>query len=150
MGRTEVTKEESPPPSGTFFSFSTLTNSAAGTGILAFPYAFRCGGILGGALLSFFFAATMGWTLCLLARCCDATGSGDYQQVVAALLGPRAVKVVGLLVFLYTCKAGVATGCTLPLDETESTPRSLLRFSRCCCCCCCCCCCQHNQQGSLM
>ena len=93
---------------GTFASsVFTLTNSAVGSGILAFPFAFRCGGILGGSIMSIFFGLTNTWSLTLIIEACHSTNSTNYQQIIRKLCGHRAETVVGLLIFIYAWLADV-------------------------------------------
>lgn len=93
---------------GTFASsVFTLTNSAVGSGILAFPFAFRCGGILGGSIMSIFFGLTNTWSLTLIIEACHSTNSTNYQQIIRKLCGHRAETVVGALIFLYAWLADV-------------------------------------------
>ena len=100
---------------GTFWSsVFNLTNSAIGTGILAFPFAFRCAGLQGGTVLCFLFAAILGGTLhiCAVAlaageRRARCGGGGapppfrSYQDLVRAAGGPKLELAMLVMMFVY-------------------------------------------------
>ena len=62
--------------------------------MLAFPLAYAEAGLVLGPCLTLFFAATLGYTLHVIATAADAARStpggsaGSYQEIVKTLLGP--------------------------------------------------------------
>lgn len=96
---------------GTFFtSVFTLTNSAMGAGLLAFPYAFSQCGLAMGVGLTIAFGSIMGYTAHVLAAATAhaqelAPGSNarSYQDVARVLVGPRleAAVIFTMSIFLF-------------------------------------------------
>ena len=104
-----------PVARGTFWSsVFNLTNSAIGTGILAFPFAFRCAGLQWGTVLCFLFAAILGGSLHI---CAVALAAGErrarcggtdapppfrtYQDLVRAAGGPKLELFMLLMMLVY-------------------------------------------------
>ena len=97
---------------GILGSMANLANAAIGAGVLAFPLAYREAGLVLGPLLTVLFGTILGYTLHEILRAAivarDRTGSaGSYQEIVAAVLGPRAEKIIIVLQAVYL------TGCNV-------------------------------------
>ena len=97
---------------GLIGSTANLANAAIGAGVLAFPVAFREAGLVLGPLLTIAFGLILGYTLHVISLAADAarrkTGAaGSYQEIVKALLGERAEKVIIGLQAVYL------TGCNV-------------------------------------
>merc|ERR1712166_1191700 len=87
---------------GTFLSSVFMTfNSAVGTGILTLPYAFRCAGLYGGALMLLFYMVIELGCLAAIIHCTARSGSKSYPEVVEHLLGPRASRLFAGVVAVY-------------------------------------------------
>lgn len=74
---------EEPPPSSAASSTVTMMNSAIGAGILTLPYAFRCTGWVAGLACIAAVAALMSFTLYILSRFAEHTGSKTYGALVS-------------------------------------------------------------------
>ena len=59
-----------------------LSTAAVGAGVLSLPFAFRCAGWAGGILATLLVAATEAFTLYVLARYAEVTGSRTYSDLV--------------------------------------------------------------------
>jgi hypothetical protein len=76
---------QEPAPAGTArSSVLTLINSAVGAGVLSFGFAFRCTGWAVGLLLTFFIAAVEAFTLYVLSRYAERSGTKTYSALVRA------------------------------------------------------------------
>ena len=53
---TATARQDGSPIAG---SVANLANAAVGAGVLAFPYAFKCCGLIGGLVMSFLFAGKL-------------------------------------------------------------------------------------------
>ena len=97
---------------GTFISsvFMTL-NSAVGTGILTLPYAFRCLGLYGGAVVLLGFVIIEFATIDTVIRCAGDVDARSYPDIVKEFMGARwcnlfsAIIYVSLLCFPMTSRA---------------------------------------------
>jgi len=78
-------------------SVFTLSNTAIGVGVLAFPYAFRLTGLLGGLLLCLVVATLEHFTLQTLVRAAAHYRVTSYQAVVERSFGPAAGQAGALL-----------------------------------------------------
>ena len=97
---------------GILGSMANLANAAIGAGVLAFPLAYQEAGLVLGPLFTILFGTILGYTLHVISRAAIVararTGSaGSYQEIVAAVLGPRAEKVIIVLQAVYL------TGCNV-------------------------------------
>lgn len=67
---------------GTFVgAVANLANAAIGAGVLAFPYAFKCCGVILGLIVTLSFAAVMAYTLHMLGEVSAATRKAVSYQV---------------------------------------------------------------------
>jgi len=64
-----------------------VANAALGSGILAFPFAYRQTGWLLGVVLTVGCASILGWSLTVILRSARRYGCGSYQKVVGRLFG---------------------------------------------------------------
>eukprot|EP00850_Spirogloea_muscicola_P003388 SM000013S26557 [mRNA] locus=s13:1027816:1030640:- [translate_table: standard] len=85
-----------------------LCNAAVGAGVLAFPFAFRQSGLLGGLLV----AATI-WlvevaALAVLVRAAERTRCQSYQDLVNAELGRSASVATSLMMLVYLVGSMIA------------------------------------------
>jgi len=60
----------------------TLINSAVGAGVLSFPYALRCTGWAAGLACIFCIASLEAFTLYVLSKLSEFTGSKSYSALV--------------------------------------------------------------------
>ena len=89
-------------------AISLLINTAVGAGVLSLPFAFRCAGWAGGLLILGSVAALEAYTLHILSRYAELTGTSSYGGVVHRALGPAASAALSLVLFLYLFGSGVA------------------------------------------
>jgi sodium-coupled neutral amino acid transporter 7/8 len=94
-------------------SIFTLANSAIGSGILAFPFAFMKAGLGGGLIITLIFAMVMGASLHFITACVAATQLVDprirsYEELAAFVGGTklRTLLEITLLVYLVGCCIG--------------------------------------------
>lgn len=97
---------------GVLGSMANLANAAIGAGVLAFPLAYQEAGLVLGPLLTVAFGLILGYTLHVISRAAivarEKTGSaGSYQEIVGAVLGPRAEIAIIVLQAVYL------TGCNV-------------------------------------
>jgi sodium-coupled neutral amino acid transporter 7/8 len=97
---------------GIIGSMANLANAAIGAGVLAFPLAYQEAGLVLGPVFTIVFGTILGYTLHVISRAAivarERTGSaGSYQEIVAAVLGPRAEKTIMVLQAVYL------TGCNV-------------------------------------
>ena len=72
---------------GFLASASNMANSAIGAGVLAFPYAFSCTGVILGPILTILFYLLTCYSLHIVGLAQRTTHTGSYQQILKALLG---------------------------------------------------------------
>lgn len=89
-------------------SVFTMLNSAIGAGVLSLPFAFRAAGWAGGLLLTAAVAAVEGFTMYVLARYAEWTGSKTYSDLVRKMLGRKAALSMSLGLLFYTYGAATA------------------------------------------
>jgi hypothetical protein len=106
---------------------------AIGAGVLSLPFAFRAAGWAGGLLLTAAVAAVEGFTMYVIARYAEWTGSKTYSDLVRKLLGRKAALSMSLGLLFYTYGAGVqgflcvcsclhldvCTQCSCPLQQLD-------------------------------
>lgn len=89
-------------------SVRTLLSSAVGAGVLSLPYAFRCAGWAGGLFVVFAVAAVESFTLYVLSRYTEQSGTKTYTQLVSKHLGKAAGAFMCLLLFAYLFGSSIA------------------------------------------
>eukprot|EP00887_Chlorella_sp_A99_P007320 scaffold2.g7320.t1 len=89
-------------------SVATLLNSAIGAGVLSLPFAFQCAGWAGGLLSTVFIAAVEAFTLYVLSRYAEFTGTSSYSQLVRRMLGKKASMAMSIILLLYSFGSSVA------------------------------------------
>lgn len=109
---------------GVLGSMANLANAAIGAGVLAFPLAYKEAGLVLGPLFTVAFGAILGYTLHVISRAAivarERTGSaGSYQEVVGAVLGPRAEKTIIVLQAVYLTGCNV---CMLMIIRDQVAP----------------------------
>jgi amino acid permease len=95
-------------------SIFMLANSACGSGVLAFPYAFTQAGDVLALVLCGLFAAVMGSTLHTLVEAADKTSGSTYQQLVGRRIGRSVCIVVEILIIVYEFFACVGFFIIIP------------------------------------
>ncbi|KAL4855593.1 putative sodium-coupled neutral amino acid transporter 7 [Chlorella vulgaris] len=89
-------------------SVFTLLNSAVGAGVLSLPFAFREAGWAGCLLLTLAVAIIEAFTLYVLARYAEVTGSGTYSDLVRKMLGRKASLAMSLVLIIYSYGSATA------------------------------------------
>lgn len=126
--------------SGTLFSsMFTLANSAIGSGILAFPYAFMKTGLGLGLIVTLIFAAIMGACLHFVTACTHAAQQQDprirsYEELAKFAGGPKLAAFLEgtLIVYLLGCCCGfliIVADMTVPIVGDHlgpQNPRSMI------------------------
>jgi sodium-coupled neutral amino acid transporter 7/8 len=101
-----------PPPqserSSAVSSVFTLLSSAVGAGILSLPYAFRSAGWAGGLFVIILIATIESFTLYVLSRYAETSGSKTYTQLCTKYLGKGAGAFMSLLLFAYLFGSSIA------------------------------------------
>eukprot|EP00890_Picochlorum_soloecismus_P000649 jgi/Picsp_1/1585/NSC_05063-R1_sodium-coupled neutral amino acid transporter 7 len=100
--------EEYEPRSSKSQSISLLINSAVGAGMLSFPFAFKCAGLVGGVSLLVGVAVMQCFTLYVLSGWADRTGTKTYGELVKTSLGNRASFFLNVSMSVYLFGSGVA------------------------------------------
>ncbi|KAI7840595.1 hypothetical protein COHA_005745 [Chlorella ohadii] len=85
-----------------------LAEAAIGAGVLSLPFAFRAAGWAGGLLLTAAVAAVEGFTMYVIARYAEWTGSKTYSDLVRKMLGRKAALSMSLGLLFYTYGAATA------------------------------------------
>ena len=105
----ETAPEQVPEGSATIAStVFCMTNNMLGAGLLTLPYAMYRGSMIGGVVLLTAICGMSAYTVMLLARCSDMTGSFSYKALAVAAFGPRWGKLVESLICLLTFGSCVA------------------------------------------
>lgn len=89
-------------------SVFTLLNSAVGAGVLSLPFAFREAGWAGCLLMTLAVAIIEAFTLYVLARYAEVTGSGTYSDLVRKMLGRKASLAMSLVLIIYSYGSATA------------------------------------------
>lgn len=79
----------------------TLSNSAIGAGVLAFPFAFRNCGLVLGLILCLGLSTVLAFGLHACAIACAETGACSFQELVALSSGQTAAVIVEIAMLLY-------------------------------------------------
>jgi sodium-coupled neutral amino acid transporter 7/8 len=85
-----------------------LVNAAVGAGVLSLPYAFQSAGWAGALLVLVVVGSLQSFTLYVLSRWAEQTGSSSYGTLVYRALGPNVSIVVNIVVFVYLYGSAVA------------------------------------------
>lgn len=101
------------PGSGTVFgSIFNVANCAIGSGVLAFPYAFKCSGLALGTFIIIFYAGMLGYALHILASASKLSNGPSYQvtlqRVLGGNLGLRCQTLYEITVYIYIFGVGCA------------------------------------------
>ena len=108
--------EQASEGDGTFLSsVFTCANSAIGAGVLAFPYAFAQTGLVLGVVLSLVLATIMLVALHIIIVGTNSSNAASYQALVRHSMGPRAEKVVAVLMVVYLF--GAITGYFIVIGD---------------------------------
>lgn len=85
-----------------------LVNAAVGAGVLSLPFAFRSAGWAGALIVLLVVASLQSFTLYVLSRWAEQTGSSSYGTLVYKALGPKVSVIVNIVVFVYLYGSAVA------------------------------------------
>lgn len=77
-----------------------------GAGVLSLPFAFRAAGWAGCLIATLVVAAIETFTLYVLARYAEATGSATYSQLVRKMLGRKASLAMSIVLIIYSYGSG--------------------------------------------
>lgn len=80
--------------------------AAVGAGVLSLPFAFRAAGWAGCLLATLAVAATEAFTLYVLARYAEVTGSATYSDLVRKMLGRKASAAMSIVLIIYSYGSG--------------------------------------------
>jgi amino acid permease len=115
--------------SGSFSSsVFMLANSACGSGVLAFPYAFRQAGDALALLMCSLFAVIMGFTLHTLVVAADQTAGSTYQKIVGRRIGQNVCVLIEVLIIVYEFFACVGFFIIIP-NALEPLLQDVAEFS---------------------
>ncbi|KAL4420656.1 hypothetical protein ABPG75_010312 [Micractinium tetrahymenae] len=89
-------------------SVFTLLNSAVGAGVLSLPFAFFAAGWAGGLLATIAVASIEAFTLYVLARYAEVTGSATYSDLVRKMLGRKASAAMSIVLIIYSYGSATA------------------------------------------
>ncbi|KAL4451420.1 hypothetical protein ABPG77_009492 [Micractinium sp. CCAP 211/92] len=89
-------------------SVFTLLNSAVGAGVLSLPFAFYAAGWAGGLLATATVASIEAFTLYVLARYAEVTGSATYSGLVRNMLGRKASAAMSVVLIIYSYGSATA------------------------------------------
>ena len=84
-----------------FYSLFVIANAAIGTGILAFPFAFKVSGYALAMALTGFGVMVNGYTLAVILKCARAMDATSYQQIVVRLFGARGERYMLLSIIVF-------------------------------------------------
>lgn len=88
---------------GTAFSTAiVIMANLVGAGLLSLPFTFKRSGLLVGSLAMLIMAALNTFSMVVIARCCELSGSYSYKDMAQAALGPLGGTVVAAIMALYT------------------------------------------------
>ncbi|KAK3243823.1 hypothetical protein CYMTET_46542 [Cymbomonas tetramitiformis] len=107
---------------GTFTSaVLTLSISCVGTGVLAFPYAFKSCGVLAALLTCATMALVLGFTLYACVYCCECASRHlgrkveSYHHLVRTVGGERLAYFTEVVIWLYSF--GISLGCLVIIGD---------------------------------
>jgi hypothetical protein len=112
-----------PPSDLTRVCVHCALSSAAGAGLLSYPYAMKCAGVVLTVIFTLIFAALNAYGLNLLARLTgkyyDRLKYHTYEELVGIVLGPRAYKVC--VAFLLWNVLGAMSGFLIIIGDRNDT-----------------------------
>ena len=83
------------------FAIFNCTNAAVGSGILAFPRAYRLSGWALGLLFTLAAVSINLYTLLTVLRCARLVGCNSYPATISKLYGPKARRAIEISVFVF-------------------------------------------------
>ena len=83
------------------FAIFNCTNAAVGSGILAFPRAFRLSGWALGLIITLLAVVVNLYTLMTVLRCARLAGCNSYPATVSKLYGPKVRRAIEVSVFIF-------------------------------------------------
>jgi amino acid permease len=85
-----------------------VSNAAIGSGVLAFPFAYKQSGLVLGVIVTICAASLLSFTLTILARCAREFEVNSYQALAGAMYGKSARNMLLGTQFVYCFFAGIA------------------------------------------